>query len=230
MIFVLVPGFWLGAESWSEVTPYLDAAGIEHRTLTLPGLERHASNAGSIRLTDHIEAVHAAIHAAGTEVILVGHSAAGPICHAAAARAVDRVRRIVHVDTWPLSPGLAVNADMTDGADVIELPNWSEFEPEDLVDMTDVLRERLRRESRPQPAAIARDPFPTMDERRFSIPTTVICCEFTSQQLGRWVEAEPERFAELRRLTDVTYLDLPTGHWPQFTKPRELAHLLTDLR
>lgn len=230
MALVLVPGFWLGAESWGDVTPHLDTVGVEHRTLTLPGLERNASGAGSVRLTDHIEAVHAAIHAAGTEVILVGHSAAGPICHAAAASAVDKVQRVVHVDTWPLGPGLAINAAMADGVDVIPLPDWSEFEAEDLVDMNDAMRQRLHAESRPQPAAIARDPFPEMDERRFSIPTTVICCEFASQQLGRWIEAEPERFAELRRLTDVTYVDLPTGHWPQFTKPRELAHLLTDLR
>ena len=118
---------------------------------------------------------------------------------------------------------------MAGPADVIGLPDWSEFEPDDLVDMTGPMRERLRRESRPQPAAIARDAFPTMDELRFSIPTTVICCEFTSQQISRWIEAEPERFAELRRLTDVTFLDLPTGHWPQFTKPDELAAALLSL-
>ena len=29
--------------------------------------------------------------------------------------------------------------------------------------------------------------------------------------------------AELARITDVELVDLPTGHWPQFTRPRELA-------
>ena len=29
--------------------------------------------------------------------------------------------------------------------------------------------------------------------------------------------------AELARLQDVEYVDLPTGHWPQFTKPVELC-------
>jgi hypothetical protein len=29
--------------------------------------------------------------------------------------------------------------------------------------------------------------------------------------------------AELARIRSVTYVDLPTGHWPQFTKPQELA-------
>jgi hypothetical protein len=29
--------------------------------------------------------------------------------------------------------------------------------------------------------------------------------------------------AELARIKDVKLVDLPTGHWPQLTKPRELA-------
>lgn len=32
--------------------------------------------------------------------------------------------------------------------------------------------------------------------------------------------------AELARIRDVDYIDLPTGHWPQFTKPRELGEAI----
>jgi hypothetical protein len=32
--------------------------------------------------------------------------------------------------------------------------------------------------------------------------------------------------AELSRLRDVTWVDLPTGHWPQFTRPHDLAEVL----
>jgi hypothetical protein len=28
---------------------------------------------------------------------------------------------------------------------------------------------------------------------------------------------------ELTRICDVEYVDLPTGHWPQFTRPEDLA-------
>lgn len=229
MTFVLVPGFWLGAESWRDVSVHLSAEGLAHRALTLPGLEHDAHNAGSVQLADHIAFVQESIAAADDDVVLVGHSGAGPICHAAAASAIKKVRRVVHVDTWPLPPGFAVNAEMARGVDVIKFPDWSEFEPEDLVDMSDPLRERLQHESRSQPAAIARDPFPAMDDRRFSIPTTIVCCEFTSKQLQRWVEAGDERLAEVGRLQDVSYIDLPTGHWPQFTRPRELATALMSL-
>lgn len=229
MHLLLVPGFWLGAESWHDVSIHLSTAGRPHTALTLPGLDRDAHDAGSVRLVDHVSFVQAAIDAAKDDVVLVGHSGAGPICHAAAAQAIDKVRRVVHVDTWPLPPGLAINSGMANGTDVITLPDWSEFEPEDLVDMTDPMRERLRRESRPQPAAIACDPFPAMDERRSSIPTTIVCCEFTSEQFRKWVSAGDERLAEVARLRDVSYIDLPTGHWPQFTKPVELARSLVAL-
>jgi len=32
--------------------------------------------------------------------------------------------------------------------------------------------------------------------------------------------------AELAKMKDVEFVDLPTGHWPQFTKPRELARVI----
>jgi hypothetical protein len=32
--------------------------------------------------------------------------------------------------------------------------------------------------------------------------------------------------AELKTLADYEIVDLPTGHWPMFTKPKELAEVL----
>jgi hypothetical protein len=33
---------------------------------------------------------------------------------------------------------------------------------------------------------------------------------------------------ELAKVRDVRYLDLPTGHWPQFTRPADLARAILD--
>ena len=229
MQFILVPGFWLGAESWSNVGTALDDLGVRHVALTLPGLEPGALDASKVRLTQHIDAVSRAIEMSSEKVVLVGHSGAGPICHAAAADQSSKVARVVHVDTWPLGAGLAINAELAGDLGVIPLPDWSAFEPEDLVDMTEPAQQRLIAEARPQPAAIAREKFPAMDADRLNIPTTIICCEFTSTQIRAWISSGEERLAELRRLRRVSYVDLPTGHWPQFTKPRELARLLAEL-
>ena len=35
------------------------------------------------------------------------------------------------------------------------------------------------------------------------------------------IEAGHPYVAELGAVNDVEYVDLPTGHWPQFTKPAE---------
>jgi hypothetical protein len=32
-----------------------------------------------------------------------------------------------------------------------------------------------------------------------------------------------EPVQELAKIRDVEYVDLPTGHWPQFTRPEDLA-------
>ena len=39
MDVILIPGFWLDASSWQEVTPLLEEAGHTVYPLTLPGLE-----------------------------------------------------------------------------------------------------------------------------------------------------------------------------------------------
>jgi len=41
--------------------------------------------------------------------------------------------------------------------------------------------------------------------------------------LTEWIESGHPYVAELARIRDVEYVDLPTGHWPQFTKPAELG-------
>jgi hypothetical protein len=52
----------------------------------------------------------------------------------------------------------------------------------------------------------------------------VICCEFRSDEMRQWMA---DGFAaELSMTPDHELVDLPTGHWPQFTKPMELAQTI----
>jgi hypothetical protein len=41
--------------------------------------------------------------------------------------------------------------------------------------------------------------------------------------LKKWIAEGHPYVAELARIKDVALVDLPTGHWPQLTKSRELA-------
>jgi hypothetical protein len=41
-----------------------------------------------------------------------------------------------------------------------------------------------------------------------------------------WTALGEPGLAELAAMRDVEYVDLPTGHWPQFTRPRELGQAI----
>jgi hypothetical protein len=75
---------------------------------------------------------------------------------------------------------------------------------------------------------VAYDQQHLQDERRYEVPATVISCEMPSAQIVEWIEAGHPYVAELARIRDVEYLDLPTGHWPQFTRPAELGETILD--
>lgn len=223
MDIILVPGFWLDASSWSRVTPPLTAAGHRVHPLTLPGLEAADAPRAGIGLRDHIDAVVAAIDATEAPVVLVGHSGGGAIVHGAVDARPDRVHRAVYVDSGPLGEGGVINDELPAEGDNIPLPPWDGFEEADLADLTDELRAAFRARAVPQPRRVAYDRQHLHDERRYEVPATVIACEFPSAQLNEWIEAGHPYVAELARIRDVEFVDLPTGHWPQFTKPAELG-------
>jgi len=226
MDIILIPGFWLDASSWNEVAPALEQAGHRVRPLTLPGLESRDAHRSGIRLRDHVEAVVAAVDEADGPVVLVGHSGGGAIAYAAADARPDRVARVVYVDSGPLADGGAINDELPVVDGEIPLPDWSEFGAEDLRDLDDELREAFRSRAIPEPAAVSYDKQVLTDERRYDLPATVIACEFSSEQLKEWIAQGHPYVAELAALRDVEYIDLPTGHWPQFTKPVELGQAI----
>jgi pimeloyl-ACP methyl ester carboxylesterase len=226
MEVILIPGFWLDASSWDEVLPVLEDAGVRARTLTLPGLASPGADRGAIRLRDHVDAVVAAVDGAAGPVVLVGHSGGGSIAHAAADARPDRVAGVVYVDAFPLGEGLAINDELTAVDGEIPLPDWSEFADEDLRDLDDELRDAFRARAIPQPAAVASDPQVLTDPRRYDVPATIVSCEFPCEQVREWMAQGEPMLAELAAMRHVEYVDLPTGHWPQFTRPRELGDVI----
>ena len=226
MEVVLVPGFWLKASSWDAVVPALKAAGHRPHALTLPGLESADARRTGIGLRDHVDAVVATIDAIGTSVALVGHSGGGAIIHAAVDARPDRVVRAVYVDSGPLADGFLINDEMpVVGADV-PLPEWAEFSDADLVDLDDERRRTLRRIAVPEPRAVAFDRQELSNERRYDVPVTVITSTFPSAAMREAIANGAVFTAELAKVRDYEIVDLPTGHWPQFTKPKELGDAL----
>ena len=229
MDIILIPGFWLDASSWDEVAPVLQQAGHRTHALTLPGMESKDADRSGITLRDHINAVVSVIDSfdpANGKVVLVGHSGGGAIAHAAADARPGRVARVVYVDSGPLGEGGVVNDELPVENGEVPLPDWSLFEKEDLVDLDDDLRAAFRERAIPTPAHVTSDPQRLFDERRYDVPVTVIACEFSSAMLREWLAQDHPAVRELAKIRDVDYIDLPTGHWPQFTRPGELGRAI----
>ena len=228
MDVILIPGFWLDASSWQEVTPILEEAGHRVHPITLPGLDSVDADRSGIGIRDHIDAVAQLVDTfpADGKVVLVGHSGGGAVAHGVADARPDRIARVVHVDAGPLADGDSVNDELPVVDGEIPLPDWSEFEAADLVDLDDELREAFRARSIAEPVGAAYDPIALHDERRYDVPVTIIACEFPSAALVEWIAADSPFTRELAKVKHVDYVDLPTGHWPQFTKPVQLGQAI----
>jgi pimeloyl-ACP methyl ester carboxylesterase len=226
MDIILVPGFWLQASSWAKVTPVLVTAGHRVHPLTLPGLEGANAQRAGIGLRDHVEAVVKAIDAIDERVVLVGHSGGGPIVYSALDARPDWVERTVYVDCVPIGDGQSVFSGQPPRSDDVPMPPWDEFDEADLIDLNDDLRAELRAHAVPEPRDVAYGTLHLHDTRRYDVPATVIACEFPSSRIFQWIRKGEPSVAELARLNDVEYVDLPTGHWPQFTKPTELGEAI----
>ncbi|MCU1578742.1 MAG: alpha/beta hydrolase [Rhodoglobus sp.] len=226
MDIVLIPGFWLDGASWAEVAAPLEAAGHTVHALTLPGLESRDADRTNIGLRDHVDAVVPTIDSLQSPVVLVGHSGGGAIAHAAADARPDRVTRVIYVDSGPLGEGGVINDELPVVNGEVPLPDWSDFDDEDLVDLDDTLREHFRAIAIPEPVRVTSDKQVLGDPRRYDVPVTVICCEFPADTLQGWLDKESPYIAELAKIKDYELIDLPTGHWPQLTRPADLAETI----
>lgn len=228
MQIVLISGFWLDGDSWNEVEPALVAAGHTVHTPTLPGKRPGDTELAGIGFRDHADAVAAVVDALDGTVVLVGHSGGGTIAWAVADARPSRIERVVFVDAIPMPSGTSINTELPVEGDAVPLPDWSVFEPEDLVDLDDELRDHFRAIARPEPVGVAHEPTRLDDEARFAVPVTIIACQFPAELLRQAIANEREWAAELAGMQQLDIVELPTGHWPQFTKPVELgASILT---
>src|SRR6476619_7532111 len=127
---VLVPGFWLGAWAWDEVTGALQADGHDVTALTLPGLESVDADRSSITLADHVDAICDAVSAAGSPVVLAVHSGAGAPGYAVTDRIPEQVAAMVYVDTGPARGALDPDFDGVE----LPLPSQEELEKGEKLD------------------------------------------------------------------------------------------------
>jgi pimeloyl-ACP methyl ester carboxylesterase len=222
---VLVPGFWLGAWAWDEVAAALRADGHDVTALTLPGLESADADRSSITLTDHVDAICDAVTAAGRPVVLAVHSGAGAPGYAVTDRIPERIAAMVYVDTGPAKGALDPDFEGVESP----LPSPEDLAANENLDgLTEEHLETFSRRAVPQPGAALREAAELTNDARLDVPSTVVCTGFTSEQYKDALKEGYAFLAGLAELRDVTYVDLPTSHWPMWSRPQELAAIIGD--
>ncbi|MFI6426780.1 alpha/beta fold hydrolase [Promicromonospora sp. NPDC050880] len=223
MDILLIGGLWLDASAWDRVVPELESLGHRPVAVALPG---QGDGTPSAMLDDQVAAVLAAVDAAPGRPLVVGHSAACTLAWLAADARPDAVAGVVLVGGFPWDDGkpYADLFEITDG--VMPFPGWGPFEGPDSADLDEATRATLAAAAVPVPEGVARGVVRLRDERRFDVPVTVVCPEFSPAQAREWIDAGD--VPELARATHLDLVDLDSGHWPMFTRPVELARLLSE--
>jgi pimeloyl-ACP methyl ester carboxylesterase len=254
MDIILIPGLWLDGASWSRVIPLLERAGHRAHPVTLPGMERLPGmepladmeppgpgypDRPKVAIDDWTGAVTRTIDAAvadssgpggsdGRKVAVVGHSAGSGVATAAVDARADRVARVFYVGGFPARDGepLMRGFEVRDGE--VPFPGIAGFDDADVADLDETARAEFAARAIPAPECIVRDPLHLSDERRYGVPATAVCPEYTAEALGAWIAAGEPTVQEFAKIETLDYADLRSGHWPQFTRPDDLAKIILD--
>lgn len=221
MDIVLVAGLWLDGTAWDAVVPELEQLGHRPVPVTLPG---QGDGAGDATYDDQVAAVVAAVDAADGPALVVGHSAACTLAWAAADARIDHVAGVVLIGGFPQQHGSRYADFFEPTGDAVPFPGWEPFAGPDSDDMSEELKARVAAGAHPVPVAVTRGEVRLADERRYDVPLTLVCPEFSPAEAQGFIDSgDLPELAASRRLELV---DIDSGHWPMFTRPTELAGLL----
>jgi len=177
-------------------------------------------------MSDHVDAICEAVEAAAAPVVLALHSATGFSGYAASDRVPQQIAAMVYVDSAPGKGALDA------GFEGVDRPlDWKAIEEEENLDgLSEEQKETFRRRAVPVPGGVIREGAILTNDARREIPSTIICTGFPSEQVKAYAkEHDWAWLAGVAELRDVTWIDLPTSHWPMWSRPRELAGIIGDV-
>jgi pimeloyl-ACP methyl ester carboxylesterase len=221
---VLVPGFWLGEWAWDDVRANLAGRGFTVTTLALPGRGTLVDGP-----QDQADAIVAALDRTAGRRVLVVHSGAAIAGTVVIDQHPGLVDHVVWVDTAPVPDGYAMNPGLT--AEWYRLEDaWAqEQEGGAMRDLTEQQLQEFRERAVPEAATVLTTAVRLSDDRRHDVASTVVCTEYSAEDYRTYAGQGVPFLAALPHYRNLRYVDLPTGHWPMWSRPQELARLIADV-
>jgi pimeloyl-ACP methyl ester carboxylesterase len=105
--FVLVHGAWHGAWCWYKIAAALERCGQQVTAIDLPGGGIDATAPAAVTRQTQVERVIGVLDAAAEPVILVGHSAGGPVISEAAEARPEAIEKLVFLTAFLVPHGVS---------------------------------------------------------------------------------------------------------------------------
>jgi pimeloyl-ACP methyl ester carboxylesterase len=222
--FVLIPGAWLGAWAWKDVTSYLEKNGHSAYPVTLTGMgERVHLATNDVGMETAIQDVLNVIKYNDLDdFVLVGHSFAGKVAAAVADRVHEKVQKVIYVDAFRPEIVREPQGGFDPTREFGPPPPGSNAIPltEEIIDRIgkDVIssnRKWMMSMATPWPIKLAKDPI-TLSENYDEAKETYVFCSLSGGPVNEIIAG---KWGKL----NGPYRVIETGHWPMITKPEELA-------
>jgi pimeloyl-ACP methyl ester carboxylesterase len=244
-VYVLVGGGWLGGWCWQGVARRLREEGHDAYPVTLTGLgDRVHLASPQVGLETHITDVVNLVEFEDLhDVVLLGHSYAGIVVTGVADRVPGRISQLVYLDTGPIPDGTALietfpsdarrhierQVEESGGGWRLPVPPKEELATFGSLDGLDDARlERLRSRAVDQPFGTFTQPLRLENPAREALPKVGILCSFSLGKVQAIIASGNPVFREMASPT-WRFVELPTGHYPMFSRPDDLAAVLLDL-
>ena len=243
--YVLVGGAWLGGWCWQPIARRLREEGHDAYALTLTGLgERVHLASPEVNLDTHITDVVNLIEFEDLHsIVLLGLSYAALVVTGAADRIPERISQVVYLDAGPFPSGLAfidtyppearthVESQVEELGEGWRLP----MPPTDelaqqasLEGLDDDQLRVMRSRAVAQPFGTYTQPLRLENPAREGLPKVGILCSFSLEQVQEMI-ASGNPLSQAFTGPNWHFVELPTGHWPMFSRPEDLAAALLVL-
>lgn len=225
---ILIAGHWLGAWAWDEVLEHLKTDQPRAIAMTLPGLDAQDPERATKTLDAQAEAILGVIAEHGNQpAVLVAHSGANAPVSLVIDRHPELVHRVVWVDSGPVATGSVFAPDLPAELEELPLPPFEVLgQQASLEGLSAEVLEQFRARAVPEPGPVLRQPVELTNEARRKVRTTLVCCSIPSAQVLELAQTGHPMFTEVANLEHLDVIDLPTGHWPMWSSPRDLAQVI----